>query len=96
MGEFKSIIRMTEILEFSLTKQTTETMLGSIPKKYALDSTYMHFFFDKGKYLHVRYESIVAEMAKRGLVPTEKPIDFPMKKFTKNNLYNDWKPTKEI
>ena len=76
-------------------RRTLASKLGyqknKVPRNYTLNSGHVYFFYDKGKYLHKRYEEIIKEMERRGFNPSnERP--FPEKIFIDNNLYNDWLP----
>jgi len=76
-------------------KRTLESKLGyrenKVPKRYTLNKGHVYFFYNKGKYLHLRYESLILEMKLRGFNPDSNRI-FPKKIFIDNNLYNNWEP----
>ena len=79
-------------------RRTLASKLGyqknKVPRNYTLNSGHVYFFYDKGKYLHKRYEEIIKEMERRGFNPSnDRP--FPEKIFIDNNLYNDWNPSLE-
>jgi deoxyribonuclease (pyrimidine dimer) len=63
-----------------------------IADEFTLNSGHVYFFYDKGKYLHNRYDLIIDEMKNRGFKP-DKSRKFPIKIFKDNGLYNDWIPT---
>jgi len=63
-----------------------------INSKYTLNTGHVYFFYDKGKYLKERYDSLVLEMKLRGMNPDPNRI-FPTEIFERNDLYGDWKPT---
>jgi|TARA_R110000796_G_scaffold240011_1_gene360900 deoxyribonuclease (pyrimidine dimer) len=65
---------------------------AKIADTFTLNTGHVYFFYDKGKYLHDRYNLIIDEMKNRGFKP-DKNRDFPVKVFQDNNLYNDWVPT---
>lgn len=68
-------------------------MKDALPEDFRLGSGHVKFFYDKIKYLHLRFLSLKEEMIKRG---NEVNIDddrFLLLKDTK--LYNDWQETKE-
>ena len=52
------------------------------------------FFYNKGKYLHNRYNQLIDEMKRRGFKPDSSRV-FPKEIFVDNNLYNDWLPRVE-
>ena len=65
-----------------------------VPKRYTLNTGHVYFFYNKGKYLHKRYNELIAEMKKRGFSPSnDRP--FPFSVFSDNGLYNDWIPMVE-
>lgn len=65
-----------------------------ISSKYTLNTGHVYFFYDKGKYLKERYDSLVTEMKLRGMNPDPNRI-FPTEVFQQNNLYGNWKPSVE-
>jgi deoxyribonuclease (pyrimidine dimer) len=65
---------------------------NKISDEFTLNSGHVYFFYDKGKYLHNRYNLIIDEMKKRGFNPDKNRL-FPVKIFKDNGLYNDWIPT---
>ena len=62
-----------------------------IPHNYTLNKGHVYFFYDKGKYLDLRYNEIVDEMKRRGFSP-DKKRKFPKEIFIENSLYNNWIP----
>ncbi len=65
-----------------------------VPKRYTLNQGHVYFFYNKGKYLHKRYNKLIMEMKNRGFSPSnDRP--FPMSVFSDNGLYNDWIPMVE-
>ena len=60
-----------------------------VPKEFTLNSGHCYFFYNKGKYIHERYESLRKEMQKRNF---SADLDFPVEKWP-SHLYNDWIPT---
>ena len=65
-----------------------------VPKKFTLNSGHVYFFYNKGKYLDIRYEQLITEMRRRGFNP-DPNRKFPIDIFKNNGLYNDWIPTME-
>jgi deoxyribonuclease (pyrimidine dimer) len=61
---------------------------SKVPKAFTLSTGHVYFFYNKGKYLHERYELLKKEMRERGFIPQ---LDFPLEVWPKH-LYNDWKP----
>ena len=65
-----------------------------VPKHYTLNKGHVYFFYNKGKYLHNRYNELILEMERRGFSPSnDRP--FPFSIFSDNDLYNDWTPRVE-
>lgn len=60
-----------------------------VPKEFTLNSGHVYFFYDKGLYLHKRYNNIRKEMERRGF---KSQHDFPVEKWPPF-LYNDWVPS---
>ena len=67
---------------------------SKVPKHYTLNSGHVYFFYNKGKYLHNRYNQLIDEMKRRGFKPDSSRV-FPKEIFVDNNLYNDWFPRVE-
>ena len=75
--------------------RTLKSKAGYNPKRinnnYTLNKGHVYFFYNKGAYLHKRYQELINEMIRRGFKPDNKRI-FPIKIFIDNGLYNDWEP----
>ena len=67
---------------------------SKVPVNYKLSTGHVYFFYDKGKYLHNRYNELIREMKDRGFSPSD-DRPFPFSVFSDNGLYNDWTPTIE-
>ena len=67
---------------------------SKVPESYTLNSGHVYFFYNKGEYLHRRYDELIGEMRLRGFTPSVDRV-FPSKIFMDNGLYNDWTPTIE-
>ena len=67
---------------------------SKVPKHYTLNSGHVYFFYNKGKYLHNRYNQLIDEMKRRGFKPDSSRV-FPKEIFVDNNLYYDWLPRVE-
>ena len=67
---------------------------SKVPTKYKLSTGHVYFFYNKGKYLHKRYNELISEMKSRGFSPSD-DRPFPFSVFSDNDLYNDWTPTTE-
>ena len=62
---------------------------GKVPKQFTLNAGHVYFFYNKGEYLHNRYDSLKREMVVRGFSPQN---EFP-KQVWPEKLYNDWIPS---
>lgn len=62
---------------------------SKVPERFTLNKGHVYFFYNKGKYLHNRYEWLKHEMRKRGFSPQN---EFP-KNVWPTTLYNDWTPS---
>lgn len=60
-----------------------------VPAEFTLNTGHAYFFYNKGKYIHERYEAIRKELRKR---ETSAELEFPIDKWPLH-LYNDWKPS---
>lgn len=66
----------------------------NIPKEYTLGTGHVLFFYPRLKFIADRYESLVAEMQRRGYKPNPIPRDELLKGID-NRLYNDYAPTQQ-
>jgi deoxyribonuclease (pyrimidine dimer) len=65
--------------------------IGKIPKDYTLGKGHVTFFYDKGAFLHRRYNDIVTELVNRDYKLNEARVaEFDT--FICNGLFNDWVP----
>lgn len=61
------------------------------PTQYTLGKGHVKFFYDKLRYLHVRYDELTAECIARGFNPSYNwPID-----GVPSELYNDYRSTED-
>ena len=90
VAEYREIFMVGSSLQRSMKSKNWEKTLANIPKKYTLNKGHVTFFYDKGKYLYKRYDSLVEEMKKRGMNPDLdrrfKTEQWPVE------LFNDWEP----
>lgn len=76
-------------------RRTLKSKIGyqesRVPKSFTLGKGHIYFFFNKGEYLHQRFEVVQEEMRNRGFNPTKTfPVgDWPV------HLYNSFSPTFE-
>lgn len=63
-----------------------------ISPKYTLNTGHVYQFYNKGKWLHERYEALIAELRSRGyqVDPDSRSVNWSL--FTENGLYGDWVP----
>lgn len=93
VAEYREMLMVPASLKRSLSSKNGMDK-NRIPKQYTLNTGHVYFFYDKGKFLKERYDSLVNEMKKRGMNPDPSRI-FPTQVFEDNNLYNNWKVTKK-
>jgi deoxyribonuclease (pyrimidine dimer) len=67
---------------------------NKISTHYTLNTGHVYFFYNKGKYLHRRYDELIREMRLRGFTADPNRV-FPYEIFMDNGLYEDWIPTIE-
>ena len=91
VAEYREIMRLPGNLVQSLTRKTKPFDLSEIPNEYVLGPGHVKFFFNKMKFLQVRFEQLVVEMLKRGYKAnfTDSSIFIPDDK----TFYNDYIPT---
>tara|TARA_B100001250_G_C19552948_1_gene679845 strand:- start:33 stop:446 length:414 start_codon:yes stop_codon:yes gene_type:complete len=93
IAEYREIFMVGGSLKRTLVSKSGYQEL-KVPKQYTLNKGHVYFFYNKGKYLHNRYLSLIAEMKNRGFEPDSARV-FPKDIFVDNGLYNDWKPRLE-
>ena len=91
VAEYREIFMVGSALQRSL--QSKNWNPNTIPTKFTLNTGHVKFFYDKGKYLSDRYDSIRNEMIARGMNP-DKTRRFKREQWP-DELYNDWIPTLE-
>ena len=66
--------------------------LSTISSVYLLNRGHVKFFYDKGKWLHERWNALIDELRKRGyeINPGDRVVNWNV--FVDNNLYGDWQP----
>lgn len=62
---------------------------NKVPSEFTLNTGHVYFFFNKGKYIHDRYEAIKKELQHRGI---SADLSFPLDGWP-SHLYNDWVPS---
>ncbi len=91
MAEYRELPMVNASLARSL-KSKKGLDLSRIPPKYTLNTGHVMQFYNKGKWLHDRYKSLIEELNKRGynINPDDRKVDWNV--FTDNGLYEDWTP----
>ena len=93
IAEYREIFMVAGSLNRTL-KSKAGYQKSRVPKRYTLNKGHVYFFYNKGKYLHKRYDELIREMKRRGFSPSnDRP--FPFSIFADNDLYNDWIPLVE-
>lgn len=87
LAEFKEIKQLCGSLIKTLNSKTG-LIKSKIPKEFTLNKGHVYFFFNKGFYLHKRFDLIKEELLKRGFKATSV---FP-KEYWPEDLYQDWHP----
>ena len=62
IAEYREIFMVGSALRRSLNSPNWEKTKKTLPEKFTLNLGHVKLFYDKGKYLHKRYEEIVLEM----------------------------------
>ncbi len=91
MAEYREIFMIPAALKRSLRSKKGFNP-KDIPPEFTLGHGHVKFFYDKGKYLAQRYQTIKAELKRRGYKLDPKRI-FPKDIFLKNKLYGNWNPS---
>ena len=91
IAEYREITMVPAALKRTLNSKNGLD-LSKIPNQYTLNKGHVYFFYNKGKYLDIRYNQIVKEMKNRGFTP-DPNRSFPKDIFIENNLYKNWSPT---
>lgn len=88
IAEYREIRLLCANFQRSL-KSKRGIVVEDIPKQFTLNKGHVKFFYDKGLYLHKRYEQLKQEMRLRGFDPKN---NFP-KDIWPVEFYNDWEPS---
>ena len=89
-----NIIEPNELTDQHLIAEFREIFMVGGSLNRTLNSGHVYFFYNKGKYLHRRYQELITEMKRRGFKPDNTRV-FPTSVFKDNGLYNDWTPNIE-
>ena len=91
VAEYREMFMVGSALQRSLKSPHWEKNKKTWPSTFTLNSGHVKFFYNKGKYLHKRYDELVSEMKRRGMKPD------PSRVFKRDQwpdeLYLDWIPT---
>ena len=93
IAEYREIFMVAGSLKRTLVSKVGYQE-SKVPERYTLNSGHVYFFYNKGRYLHRRYDELIKEMKLRGFMPSD-DRPFPFQIFMDNDLYNDWTPTME-
>ena len=93
VAEYREMFMVGSALQRTLASKNRDKSLSSIPEKFTLNTGHVKFFYNKGRYLHKRYNQLVSEMKARGMNPD------PERKFKReqwpDELYLDWEPSEQ-
>ena len=90
VAEYRELFMVGSALQRTLKSKNCDKTLSSIPEKFTLNTGHVKFFYNKGEYLHKRYNEIVEEMKRRGMNPDPERV-FKREQWP-DELYNDWQP----
>lgn len=89
VAEYRELFMVGSALQRSL--KSPNWSMNKIPRNFTLNKGHVLFFYNKGKYLHKRYLSLVEEMKRRGMKPD------PSRTFKReqwpDDMYLDWTPS---
>lgn len=92
MAEYRELPMVFGSLKRSLKAQPLNSLLKKIPKNYTLNTGHVTFFYNKLKFLELRYNRLRDELKKRNYnLDDNRNLDldsFP------RILYNDWSDSK--
>ena len=90
VAEYRELFMVGSALARTLKSPNKDKSLSSIPEKFTLNTGHVKFFYNKGKYLHKRYDELVEEMKRRGMNPDPERV-FKRDQWP-DELYQDWEP----
>lgn len=91
MAEYRELPMVMGSLRRSLKSKKG---LPTPKAEYTLNGGHVTLFYNKGEYLHKRYQLLVEELLERGYkLDPERKADFQV--FIENKLYNDWIPNEK-
>lgn len=87
VAEYREILR-TNALAIKRARKEGKSMLKNIQQTFTLGGGHVTFFYDKLKYIHLRFDSLRGEMINRGMNAT---IEWRLDEISEFQwLYNDW------
>ena len=87
VAEYREILR-TNALAIKRARKEGRQMLKNIQQTFTLGGGHVTFFYDKLKYIHLRFDSLRSEMINRGMNAT---IEWRLDELSEFQwLYNDW------
>lgn len=81
LAEYREMPRISKAARFPKNKEL-------FPNNYKMGTGHVKFFYDKGKYLSNRFDSIVKELKNRGF-----NLSYTNYRQHPTGLNNDWQPT---
>ena len=90
VAEYRELFMVGSALARTLKSLNRDKSLSSIPEKFTLNTGHVKFFYNKGRYLHKRYDELVEEMKRRGMNPDPERV-FKRDQWP-DELYQDWEP----
>ena len=90
VAEYRELFMVGSALARTLKSPNRDKSLSSIPEKFTLNTGHVKFFYNKGRYLHKRYNELVEEMKRRGMNPDPERV-FKRDQWP-DELYQDWQP----
>ena len=91
VAEYRELFMVGSSLRRSL--QSPHWNVNRIPKNFTLNKGHVSFFYNKGKYLHKRYQALIREMQRRGMSPDPDRV-FKREQWP-DDLYLDWTPSED-
>lgn len=93
LAEYRELPRVAAYLRKSLARDGRERLLARIPAHYVLGTGHVTFFYNKGAFLHARYEALVAECLARGIhLQKVASPDAIWQIFMETDFYQPWQP----
>ena len=91
VAEYRAMFMVGSALQRSIKSPNWEKNKKTWPEMFTLNTGHVKFFYNKGEYLHKRYDELVSEMKRRGMKPD--PTRVFKREQWPDELYLDWEPT---